>query len=428
MSDSSLKQLVVNASQRFEKRYGDPPRWIVAAPGRVNLIGEHIDYNNGFVLPMAIDRYCVIAAGRANDEIRMTNDEIQDPNDESKRHSSFVIRHSSLTARIFSIAANDEVLISLTEPRRHPTPGHWSNYVAGVIGGCLARGMAPTPFTAIIESNVPTGGGLSSSASLEVATATLVEAMTGQMLDPVDKALLCQRAEHEFAGVPCGIMDQFASVLSQADHLMLLDCRSREIEQIPFADANVTVLIVNSNVKHELAGGEYAERRRQCESAARKLGVRSLRDSTFAQLEMHREWLGLHEFRCARHAISEMERTAAAAAAVKAGDWPYFGRLMYASHDSLRDDFEVSCRELDLLVDLARELGAAGGVFGSRMTGGGFGGCTVSLVETARASAVGEHIAHAYHATTGIEPTVLTSRPARGAHIVQVDKATRTDQ
>jgi galactokinase len=363
---------------------------------------------------MAIDRYCVIAAGRANDEIRMTNDE-------SEVHSSF-------SAGFFSVAANEEALISLAAPRKHSRPGHWSNYVAGVIGGCLARGMGPPPFDAIIESNVPSGGGLSSSASLEVATATLVEAMTGQLLDPVDKALLCQRAEHEFAGVPCGIMDQFASVLSQVDHLMLLDCHSRAIEQIPFASPNVTVLIVNSNVKHELAGGEYAERRRQCESAARKLGVRSLRDATFAQLEIHREWLGLHEFRCARHAISEMERTAAAAAAVKAGDWPYFGRLMYASHDSLRDDFEVSCRELDLLVDLARELGASGGVFGSRMTGGGFGGCTVSLVETARASAVGEHIADAYHATTGIEPTVLTSRPARGAHFVQVDNATRTDQ
>ena len=287
--------------------------------------------------------------------------------------------------------------------------------------------MRPTEFAAIVESNVPFGGGLSSSASLEVATATLMEAMTGHMLDPIDKALLCQQAEHEYAGVPCGIMDQFASVLSQADHLMLLDCRSREIEQIPFADPLLTVLIINSNVKHELAGGEYAERRGQCESAAGKLGVRSLRDATLEQLDLHRERLGLHEFRCARHAISEIERTAAAAAAVKAGDWSHVGWLMDASHDSLRDDFEVSCRELDLLVDLARELGAAGGVFGSRMTGGGFGGCTVTLVETARAVAIAQHIAQAYRAATAIEPTILTSRPARGAHVVQPDRATRTN-
>jgi galactokinase len=421
MIDSPLKLLVEDASARFEQRYGSAPRWIAAAPGRVNLIGEHVDYNDGYVLPMAIDRYCVIAAGKTNDEFRMTNDE-------SEVHSSFDIRHSSLAARIFSVAANEEALISLAAPQRHSVPGHWSNYIVGVIAGCLARGMQLTEFNAVVESSVPYGGGLSSSASLEVATATLMEAMTGHMLDPIDKALLCQQAEHQYAGVPCGIMDQFASVVGQADHLMLLDCRSRDVERIPFADPSVTVLIVNSKVKHELAGGEYALRRGQCESAARKLGVRSLRDAELAQLELQRDRLDLHEFRRARHAISEIERTAAAAVAVKAGDWSHVGRLMDASHDSLRDDFEVSCRELDLLVDLARELGAAGGVFGSRMTGGGFGGCTVSLVETARVGAIAQHIAEAYRAATAIEPTILRSRPARGAHIVEADKAVRTDQ
>jgi galactokinase len=412
MNDSRLEQLVVSAASRFEQRYGSAPQWIAAAPGRVNLIGEHVDYNDGFVLPMAIDRYCVIAAGETNDEIRMTNQE-------DEVHSSFVIRHSSLTARLFSIAANEEAVISLAVPRKHAAPGHWSNYVAGVIVGCLERNMRPPGFQAVIESAVPCGGGLSSSASLEVATATLMEATTGHALDPVEKALLCQQAEHEFAGVPCGIMDQFASVLGQADHLMLLDCRSREIEQIPFVDPNVTLLIVNTNVRHELSGSEYAQRRRQCESAARKLGVASLRDVTLARLESEAGRLDAGEFRRARHAIGEMERTAAAACAVKAGDWPRVGRLMDASHDSLRDDYEVSCKELDLLVDSARELGPSRGVIGSRMTGGGFGGCTVSLVETEQVKAISQHLVDSYRTATGIEPATLTSRPSRGAHVIE---------
>jgi len=373
------------------QRYGRELRWIAAAPGRVNLIGEHIDYSNGFVLPMAIDRYCVIAAGEVPSE----------------------------HATVFSVATDEETSISLTEPRRHQTPGHWSNYVAGVIAGCLAREMRPPGFQAVIESSVPVGGGLSSSASLEVATATLFEAMTGKTLEPVEKALLCQKAEHEFAGVPCGIMDQFASVLCRADHLMVLDCRSQHVEHIPLADPNVTVLIVNTNVKHELSGGEYAERRGQCESAARKLGVASLRDAKLSELESSRDKLTESEFHRARHAISEIERSAAAASALKAGEWPLVGRLMYASHDSLRDDYAVSCSELDLLVELARELGSAGGVIGSRMTGGGFGGCTVSLVETERVDEVARHLATAYRARTGIEPSVLTSRPARGAYVVK---------
>jgi galactokinase len=411
-----LQQSIDSATAIFGRRYGRPPRWIVAAPGRVNLIGEHVDYNNGFVMPMAIDRYCVIAAGEANDEAGMTNDEFTS-------HSSFVIRHSSFTASVFSVATDEETIISLDRPAPHPTPGHWSNYVAGVISLCAERGLQPSGFQAVIESGVPFGGGLSSSASLEVATATLIEAMTGKTLNPVDKALLCQKVEHDFAGVPCGIMDQFASVMCRADHLMLLDCRSQQIEHIPLIDPNVTVLIVNTNVKHELSGGEYAERRAQCESAARKLDVAALRDATLSQLDSQRERLDAVEFRRARHAISEIARTVDAAAALKAGNWARVGRLMYESHDSLRDDYEVSCRELDLLVDLARQRDANGGMIGSRMTGGGFGGCTVSLVETSKADDVGKYLSENYQAETGIEPTVLTSRPGRGAHVVQTPLA-----
>jgi galactokinase len=214
-------------------------------------------------------------------------------------------------------------------------------------------------------------------------------------------------------------MDQFASTLCQADQLMLLDCRSRQVELIPFTDPKLTVLIINSNVKHELAGGEYAERRGQCEAASRQLGVSSPRDATMVQLEVARDKLSPLEYRRARHAISEIARTVAAAEAMKSSDWPAVGKHMAASHASLRDDYEVSCSELDLLVKLADGIGRGGGVYGSRMTGGGFGGCTVSLVETARVEEIGKKIASAYLQETNIEPTVLTSRPSRGAHVVK---------
>jgi galactokinase len=386
-----LDRLVEGAQQRYQQRFGGEPRWIVAAPGRVNLIGEHVDYCDGFVLPMAIDRYTVIAAGEAPGE-----------------EATFV---SSL--------AEDEAIVPLADPRRHAVPRHWSNYVAGVIAGCRQRGMRPGGFHAVVESDVPLGGGLSSSAALEVATATLIETMTGTTLKPKEKALLCQKAEHEYAGMPCGIMDQFISVMGQADHLMLLDCRSQDVEQIPMTDPGVTVLIINSNVKHELTGSEYPERRAACESAARALGVRSLRDATPELLQSRRDRLQPAEYSRARHVIGEIARTTQAADALKAGDWPRVGQLMYASHDSLRDDFEVSCPEIDLLVELARGIGPAGGVIGSRITGGGFGGCTVTLVETDKVDDVVGQITAGYKEKLGIKPTPLTSRPAQGAHVVQ---------
>jgi galactokinase len=397
MTDTLLSQTLARASDRFRQRFGDDPQWIVAAPGRVNIIGEHVDYNDGFVLPMAIDRYCVIAAAANN----------------------------SSEAYIYSAATNEEAKLQLAPTGATGStsavlkPGHWSNYVAGVMAGCTALNLKPCGFSAVIESDVPVGGGLSSSAALEVATATLFEAMAGTTLAPVAKALLCQTAEHEYAGVPCGIMDQFASVMCRPDHLMLLDCRSQQIEHIPFSDASLTVLIVNTNVKHELSGGEYAERRRQCESAARKLNVASLRDATLSELESSRSKLDDAEYRRARHAIGEIARTTEAAAAIKSGQWPQVGQLMYASHDSLRDDYEVSCSELDLLVELALNIGPSGGIIGSRMTGGGFGGCTVSLVETSKVNQVGQQLSQAYRTKTGIEPSILISRPACGAHIVR---------
>jgi galactokinase len=280
--------------------------------------------------------------------------------------------------------------------------------------------LRPSGFQAVVETSVPIGGGLSSSASLEVATATLLEAMTGTALDLREKALLCQKAEHDYAGMPCGIMDQFASVMARVDHLMQIDCRSQVVEHIPFLNPAITVLIVNSNVKHKLTGGEYAERRAQCESATRKLGVASPRDAAFPQLQVRGRHLDPVEFRRVKHAITEIARTAKAAIAVKAGDWPEVGRLMYASHDSLRDDYQASCPELDLLVELAREIGPSGGVIGSRMTGGGFGGCIVAMCQPAAVDGLISHLKTTYkNSKYGKDPVAFATSATSGAGVME---------
>ncbi|MCG8450797.1 MAG: galactokinase [Pirellulales bacterium] len=385
----SLADLAARTADSFQQRFGRPAQFVVAAPGRVNLIGEHTDYNDGFVLPMAIDRYTVLAADHAEGEV----------------------------ATIFSSTVNDQFEIPLSGGSLEALPG-WTRYIRGVFDAYSDEGIKPVPFEGVIDSTVPLGGGLSSSAALEVATATLIEAMTGKAVTPVRKGLLCQRAEHEGAGVPCGIMDQFSSVLCQAGHLMLLDCRDQQTKMVPLTDPSFTVLIINTNVKHELTGGEYAERRQQCEEAAKKLGVASLREATLAMLEEHQSQLEEVLYRRARHVIGEIERTTQAADAIEASRWDEVGRLMFASHASLRDDYEVSCTELDVLVRLAEELGSAKGVVGSRMTGGGFGGCTVSLVKTSAAAEIAEAICRAYQQETGIEPTAFSTPPAQGATIL----------
>ena len=389
----NLKELAAHASQQFTKTYGRPPRWLVAAPGRVNIIGEHTDYNDGFVFPMAIERYTVIAADR--------------PAKDTKQ------------IQLRSTHGGQPATIDLAQPLKPFPKGNWANYPAGVIAGFLARGLNPGGFDALIHSNVPLGGGLSSSAALEVATATLLEAVTGKKLDPIAKALLCQEAEHEYAGMPCGIMDQFISVMGRENHLLLLDCRSRRTELVPMSDPSVAVLIVNTNVKHELTGSEYPTRRKQCETAAKILGVPSLRDVTADMLEQARGKMDKVVFRRARHVIGEIERTVHAAEDVRASNWPTVGQLMYASHASLRDDYEVSCKELDIVVDIAESIGLKGGMIGCRMTGGGFGGCTVALVKSDAVEAISKKIAADYKKKTGIEATIFVSRPAAGATVIK---------
>ena len=387
----SLQTLAQQTAADFARTFGREPTWIAAAPGRVNIIGEHTDYNDGFVFPMAIERYTVIAAS---------------PNNLPR-----------ITLR--SALGQGAAAIDLGQPLKPGPKGAWSNYPVGVVAGFIARRLVPVGFDALIGSTVPLGGGLSSSASLEVATATLLEAVLGTKLDPVEKALLCQKAEHEYAGMPCGIMDQFVSTLGQKDHVLLLDCRSRRTELVPFTDPTMAILIANTNVKHELTGSEYPTRRRQCEAAAKALGVPSLRDASEDLLERSRAGMDEVVFRRARHVIGEIARTPLAAAAIRRGDWAQAGKAMYASHASLKDDYEVSCSELDAVVDIARSIGPSGGVFGCRMTGGGFGGCAVALVKTNAVDAVMATLGREYEAATGISATMFVSRPSQGASVLK---------
>jgi galactokinase len=287
--------------------------------------------------------------------------------------------------------------------------------VVGVVAGFQNSKIRVPGFDAVIGSDVPLGGGLSSSAALEVSTATLLEAMTGRQLDPVKKALLCQKAEHEFAGVPCGIMDQFISVMARKDHLLLLDCRSQKMKWAPMADEQVTVMIINTNVRHKLADGEYAKRRSECDAAARALKVPALRDATRSQLQAAQKRMDPLLYRRARHVITENDRTLEAAVAMQRGDWTRVGALMFDSHTSLRDDYEVSCSELDLVVETARNIGVKGGVYGCRMTGGGFGGCAVALVKTSAARQIGNQISEAYEIKTKNQAAIFSSRPGGGA-------------
>jgi galactokinase len=231
--------------------------------------------------------------------------------------------------------------------------------------------------------------------------------------------LIAQKAEHEFAGVPCGIMDQFISALGREGNLLLLDCRSRKTELVPMNDPAVSLLVINTNVKHELSGGEYAQRRAECEEVAKILGVPFLRDANADQLERAKSKMTETVFCRARHVIGEIERTLHAAEGIRNSNWPTVGQFMYASHASLRDDYEVSCKELDVVVEIAEDIGYAGGIYGCRMTGGGFGGCCVALVKTSEIDAITKKIAAEYKIKTGIEATIFSSRPAAGATIIK---------
>ena len=384
MNDS--KDTTSLVAHQFRELYGEPIG-VFRAPGRVNLIGEHTDYNDGFVMPAALEFYTYVAAGPRTDR----------------------------ELSVYSIDFDETKCFHLDDLAGGPT-GHWSDYVRGVADVVNASGDPIRGANLVIKGEVPIGAGLSSSAALEVATVLALLANSGLTWGRVDVAKACQRAEHEYAGTKCGIMDQFISCCARANHALLLDCRSLEYELLRIED-RVRIVICNTMVKHELAGGEYNRRRADCEAGVRFLqrylpDIRALRDVSPSQLAEYGVGLPPETYRRCQHVISENARVLEAVQALKDGDLLRFGVLMYASHASLRDDYEVSCKELDLMVELARKCG---GVYGARMTGGGFGGCTVNLVDANAVEEFKAAIAGDYNDATGLHPEIYVCTAADGA-------------
>ena len=371
----------------FQQRYGRTPR-IFYAPGRVNLIGEHTDYNGGFVLPMAIDRGTAVAIAVRDDRM--------------------------LCVR--SLDLEETVLLDL-DALGAGRSGRWTDYVEGVAAAITGRGIRLSGADVAVKSDVSIGGGLSSSAALEIALGTALLSVSGASLDRRSLAAAGQRAEHVHVGIQCGIMDQFTSVFGQKAHAILLDCRSLEAEAIPLRLPGCSIVICDSRVRHSLASSEYNRRRCDCESGVSLLsralpGIRSLRDVTMGDFEAHRDLLPPVVLRRCRHVISENARTLRAAEALSRGDADGMGRLMCESHESLRNDYEVSCHELDVLVDRAL---AQPGVLGARMTGGGFGGCTVNLVADVGIEAFRENVSREYLRQTQIQPEIFVAQASDGA-------------
>ena len=338
----------------FQRHFGSSPELTVKAPGRINLIGEHIDYLDGWVLPAAIDRH-IFAAAASNGQNRVR------------------ILSAGPSARRAEFSLDD------LQRRSAPAEG-WLNYIIGVLAGYQGSGVEIPGFDILLTSTLPSGAGLSSSAALETAIALVIEGLSGISQDPVDRALLCQKAEHDFAGVPCGIMDQLAVGACRKGHALQIDCRDLSTEHIPLPE-DISLVVFDTGVKHALGDGEYRKRREDCERALRLLDCDSFREVTSTNLIGQRIRLGDTLFRRARHAVNEMKRVRSFCDSLEHGDTDSLGPLMRGSHDSLRNDFEVSCRELDFLVDAADTFGFRRGLIGSRMTGGGFGGSTVSLVK-----------------------------------------------
>jgi galactokinase len=380
MAHPALHPLIAN----FERRFGHVPQ-VFRAPGRVNLIGEHTDYNDGFVMPAALEFHTWVAASPRKDD-------------------TFVVVSREL---------NDQFEFSLAGPASRQR--RWTDYVQGVAVTLKAAGFKFPGADLLIASDVPMGAGLSSSAALEVATGFALLQLAGNKPDLVQLAKLCQRAENEFVGTRCGIMDQFVSCLAEQGHCLMIDCRSLEYARLPLPE-RCALVISNTMVRHELASGEYNLRRQQCEEGLEILRrsvpqARSLRDISLQQLEQHAGELPEILYRRCRHVITEIQRVLDAAAALKQGELERFGELMRQSHLSLQQDYEVSCPELDLMVEIAS---SQPGVYGARMTGGGFGGCTINLVEREAVQQVIGRVAADYQQKTGIRPEIYVSAAAAG--------------
>jgi galactokinase len=377
----------------FQARFGSAAS-LFRAPGRVNLIGEHTDYNDGFVLPAAIDFYCWAAA--------------------APRRDSKLVAHSENFKE--TIEASLDSLSPLAQK-------HWANYPLGVAWALRQAGKPLTGANILIAGDVPLGAGLSSSAAVEVAVAFALLNESCHAVDRTELARLCQKAENEFVGVRVGIMDQFISCHGRASHALLLDCRSLE-HQFVKLPADLQLVICNTMVRHELATSEYNARRAECEEGVRILRthfpeIHALRDVSLLQLESHRQSLSPKVFARCRHVITENLRVKNTVEAFHRGDTKALGPLLRDSHRSLRDDYEVSCRELDLMVEIAA---AQPGLAGARMTGGGFGGCTINLVESAAVSDFRSNVAAAYFSKTGRTPEIYVSPAAEGAQRVGLEE------
>ena len=374
-------------AERFLAVYGTSPSGLFRAPGRVNLIGEHTDYNDGFVMPVAIDFSCYSA-------IRSRSDR---------------------TLSVYSQQFQENIEFNL-DRLVGPSKKHWSDYVRGVAAVLRDEGYPLKGADLLIDGQVPIGSGLSSSASIEVSSALALTSLGGITVPLGTLARLCQRAENAYTGARCGIMDQFVSCFGRQDQALLLDCRSLEMTYLALPP-NVRLVICNTMVRHELAAGEYNERRASCErsiEAIRKFlpNIRALRDLTLEDLEKYGSLLSEIDFRRCRHVITENARVIDAKEALGHVDLAGFGQLMYQSHNSLNHDYEVSCRELNLMVSLARNIP---GVYGARMTGGGFGGCTINLVEREAVTEFQTSVAHEYEKLTDLSPQISASSAAGGA-------------
>lgn len=369
----------------FEEQFGAAPELLVRAPGRVNLIGEHTDYNDGFVMPLAIERAVWIALRARPDRL----------------------------VRIRSTDYDEEAELDL-DRLEHGGP-EWSEYPRGTAWALSEAGHRLSGWEGTLGSDVPIGAGLSSSAALELATARAFAAVSDLPWDPPAVARLAQRAENEWVGVNCGIMDQMISAVGREDHAVLIDCRTLDTDPVPLPDGTV-VVILDTATRRGLVGSEYNERRERCEAAAAHFGVPALRDVTPELLAARNGELDETTARRARHVVTENARVLAATRAMRAGDALGLGALMDASHASLRDDFEVSSEALDTMVEIAR---ARTGCLGARMTGAGFGGCAVALVEDEASEAFVAAVAAEYEARTELEPQIYVTGASAGAAVVR---------
>jgi len=387
-----MQQRIDQLRAAFASTFGDAAKTNIArAPGRVNLIGEHTDYNDGYVLPIAIDKD-VLVLFRPN---------------------------GSNTVNIHSLNYSQSAAFNLSDPKPDPSV-QWLRYPFGVAKVLQEHGVAVGGIDAVIEGNVPLGGGLSSSAAIEVSSALAFCSAAGAQLDSLTLAKLCQRAEHLYAGVKCGIMDQYVSIFAQKDQAVFIDCRKITHELVPFRTDVVKLVVCDTGVRHSLAASEYNVRRAQCEQgaayfAARIENVKNLRDLVPDDIRAAGNDLDSPVLQRCRHVVTENARVLAAIKALRKKNMYSFGILMGASHESLKNDYEVSCKELDLMVNIADDQK---GTFGSRMTGGGFGGCAISLVAVEHVDSFCKAITRQYESATGIHPSVYVVSPEAGAQLL----------